>query len=123
MKTETTRFLRVGALIFLGVGLWVSSTAAYAACLIKARDVNALSNSPPLIMAPESEIAAYIDKGYSRAACPKDMSLIQEFVRKLCDKTQNNLKLSGVSPNSVNQRSRDQACKSAQTALTEEMSK
>jgi hypothetical protein len=105
MATNTNRYFKV--------------TTMAAACLIKTLD-GKVKIGAPFMIAPEQEVTEYISHGFIQVACPKDMGPFQEFVRQLCDKTNN---LPRLNPDLLIGSSRERACASARAGLAEAISK
>jgi hypothetical protein len=86
MTRQANRSLKHYALAAFSVALWMMSESSAAACLLKPRQ-EAVGTGFTLMVAPEREVGQYMTLGFSRVACPTDMSLVREYVRQLCDGT------------------------------------
>jgi hypothetical protein len=96
--------------------LWTISESVSAACLVKLRQVDRIGTVHTLMLAPEREVEQYLLLGFSRVACPADMSLVRDYVQKLCDGTG---AMRAINTEALIGRRRELACASARAGLAE----
>ena len=83
MTPQAKRFLTLRVLAGVGAGLCMMSQSVSAACLLKPTQMNG-ATVYTLVVAPEQEVSEYLSLGFSRATCPTDMSLVRQYVDRLC---------------------------------------
>ncbi len=118
MTTNAYRLRRTCQLATLCVGLWVVSQSASAACLRKARPLNEVTTLQIFMLAPEQEVAEYESLGFSRVACPTDLSVVRAYVERLCDGAPRG-SLPPLNTDVAIGRPRERACASARAGLAE----
>jgi hypothetical protein len=119
MTTKANRPLKALVLGTLGVGLWLLSSPSWAACLMKARQVDGVGTVRTLMLAPEREVAEYSALGFVRATCPVDMSLVRQYVEKLCAEPQGDGAALQAANTGLIGRPRENVCASARAGLAE----
>ena len=107
----------VQAARFLCVCL-VYSQATPAACMVKQVMQNGTIVPAAMMIAPEKEVSALLARGFVRADCPKDFSVVRTYVDRLCDdgKASGRLPINTVA---LIGRSRESACAIARAGLVE----
>jgi hypothetical protein len=118
MATNVNRLLKSCSLTVLAVGLWASSNAATAACLLKPQQVDPVGTVHTLMLVPEHEVAEYLSLGFSRVACPTDLSITREYVERLCDGAARGA-LPGLNADAIIGQPRERVCESARAGLAE----
>ena len=116
MTRNANRSLRPYVLVALSGVLWTISEPSSAACLVKARQVDRVGTVHTLMVAPEREVGQYLVLGFSRVACPTDMSLVRDYVQTLCEGTG---AMRAINTEALLGRRRDVACASARAGLAE----
>jgi hypothetical protein len=119
MTTKVKRSCKTHVLSTLGIGLWLMSSPSFAACLMKARQVDGVGTARTLMLAPEREVAEYAALGFVRATCPADMSLVRQYVERLCAVPGGEGTALRVANTDLIGRSRESVCASARAALAE----
>lgn len=84
MRAKTNRSVDL-CVLATGVGLWMTSGSSFAACLVKSQQVDPVVTINTLMLAPEQEVGQYLSLGFSRVACPTDLSVVRDYVERLCD--------------------------------------
>jgi len=119
MRTKANRALDPRVLSALGLGLLMLSNSSFAACLLKPRQVDPIGTVYTVMVAPEREVAQYVALGFSRVACPADMSVVRQYVeRGLCDGTGPG-PVRPINTDALIGRPRAVACASARAGLAE----
>ena len=119
MSTKMKRSLKPRLLAALGLGLLMLSNSSFAACLLKPRQVDRIGTVYTVMVAPEREVPQYVALGFSRVACPADMSLVRRYVETgLCGGTGPG-PVRAVNTDSLIGRPRALACASARAGLAE----
>jgi hypothetical protein len=118
MTCKSSQRIRSLRIAVLGVGLWMAGGASRAACLIKPLQTGGPAPGYVLMLAPESEVAEYLSMGFTRAACPSDMSRYRDYVDRLC-KGIGQGPAPALDTKALFGRSRERACASARAGLAE----
>jgi len=118
MTTKANESLKPLVLSLLGVGLWLTSSPSGAACLVKMTQDGNGKTVPTLMLAPEREVADYAALGFVRAQCPQDMSIVRQYVERLCaEPGQSGIR--ALNTEMAIGRERARACDSARAGLAE----
>ncbi len=119
MPTKVKRSYKAHVLGTFGVGLWLLSSPSWAACLMKERQVEGVGAVRTLMLAPEREVAEYSALGFVRATCPVDMSLVHQYVEKLCAEPRGEGAALRAANTDLIGRPRESVCASARAGLAE----
>ncbi len=115
MTVKKRVLLKPAVLAALGVGLWMIADSSFAACLMKKPPPNGI---PTFMVAPEREVANYASLGFGRVTCPIDLSVVRDYVQRLCDGLPRD-GFPGINAAVLIGRPRDVACASARAGLAE----
>jgi hypothetical protein len=115
MITKTRQLLKPSFLAALAVGLWIVADSSFAACLLRPAPPDGI---PTFMIAPKGEVAQYAALGFEQVPCPTDLSVVREYVERLCDGLPRD-GLPGINPAVLIGRPRDFACASARAGLAE----
>ena len=115
MTMKSRSLLKPSLLTVLGVGLWMTADSSFAACLVKPPPPDGI---PTFMIAPEREVAQYSTLGFARVTCPIDLSVVRDYVQRLCDGLPRD-GLPGIDTAVLIGRPRDVACASARAGLAE----
>jgi hypothetical protein len=116
MTREANRSFRPYVVAALIIALWAVSESSFAACLVKPRQVDKVGTVYTFMLAPDREVEQYLVLGFSRVACPTDMSFVREYVEQLCDRRS---AFRAFNTEALIGRPRASACASAQAGLAE----
>lgn len=118
MIRKANRHLKPRVLAALAVGLWMMSDSSFAACLMKSQQFEGVGTVSTLMLAPEREVDQYVPLGFNRVPCPTDMSVVRDYVERLCDGTGRGV-IPALNAEALIGRPRERVCASARAGLAE----
>jgi hypothetical protein len=105
-------------LMAMSLGSWLAAQTCPAACLDKTKNVDGLGAVHTFMIAPESEVADYASLGFTRIACPSDLSTVRAYVDRICSGAPTG-PAPPINTDALFGRPRERACASAKAGLTE----
>ena len=84
MNSKMRRSRKTWLLAASGLGLWLLAGSSGAACLQKSGPAGPIGPTYVFMLAPERAVAGYVTLGFTRIACPSDLSVFRSYVANIC---------------------------------------